>query len=102
MAALEQWWRTRRSFDGFTVLVVHTKVEGSAAELCRTYRAKNAFHVSKSVVKLRPVRHRTDLNVRAHIALCMLALHVRREMTQARQGQHLGRARVRATGDVPR
>jgi len=81
----EQRWRRRRSFDGFTVLVAHTKVEASAAELCRTYRAKNAvendFHVIKSVVKLRPVRHRTDLKVRAHVALCMLALYVQREMT---------------------
>ena len=78
-------WQRRRSFDGFTVLVAHTKVEGSAAELCRTYRAKNAvendFHVIKSLVKLRPVRHRTDAKVRAHVALCMLALYVQRELT---------------------
>jgi hypothetical protein len=67
------------------VLVAHTKVEGSAAELCRTYRAKNVvendFHVIKSLVKLRPVRHRTDAKVRAHVALCMLALYVQRELT---------------------
>jgi hypothetical protein len=78
-------WQRRRSFDGFTVLVAHTKVEGSAAELCRTYRAKNAvendFHVIKSLVKLRPVWHRTDAKVRAHVALCMLALYVQRELT---------------------
>ena len=42
---------------------------------------ENDFHVIKSVVKLRPVRHRTDLKVRAHVALCMLALYVQREMT---------------------
>jgi hypothetical protein len=81
----EQQWQRRRSFDGFTVLVAHTKVEGSAAELCRTYRSKiaveNDFHVIKSVVKLRPVRHRTDVKVRAHVALCMLALYVQRELT---------------------
>ena len=81
----EQQWQRRRSFDGFTVLVAHTKVDASAAELCRTYRAKNAvendFHVIKSLVKLRPVRHRTDVKVRAHVALCMLALYVQRELT---------------------
>ena len=53
--------------------------------MCRTYRAKNAvendFHVIKSVTKLRPVRHRTDAKVRAHVALCMLALYVQRELT---------------------
>jgi hypothetical protein len=78
-------WARRRSFDGFSVLVAHPKIKRSAAELTRTYRAKNAveadFHVIKSVVKLRPVRHRTDEKVRAHVALCMLALAVQRELT---------------------
>ena len=81
----ELQWQRRRSFDGFTVLVAHTKVDASAAELCRTYRAKttieNDFRVIKSLVKLRPVRHRTDAKVRAHGALCMLALYVQRELT---------------------
>ena len=35
----------------------------------------------KSVAKLRPVRHRTDVKMRAHVALCMLALAVERELT---------------------
>jgi hypothetical protein len=81
----EQQWHRRISFDGFTVLVAHPAVKRSAAELCRTYRAKDAvekdFQVIKSLVKLRPVRHRTDAKVRAHVALCMLALYVQREMT---------------------
>jgi hypothetical protein len=81
----EVQWQRRRSFDGFTVLVAHTSIDASAAELCRTYRAKttveNDFHVIKSLVKLRPVRHRTDAKVRAHVALCMLALYVQRELT---------------------
>jgi hypothetical protein len=81
----EAQWQRRRSFDGFSVLVAHPKVERSAAALTRTYRAKNAveadFHVIKSVIKLRPVRHRTDPKVRAHVALCMLALYVQRELT---------------------
>ena len=85
-ATLDQaQWRRRRSFDGFSVLVAHPELQRSAAELCRNYRAKSAvendFHVIKSVVKLRPVRHRTDVKVRAHVALCMLALAVQRELT---------------------
>ena len=40
------------------MLVAHPKVKRSAAELTRTYRAKNAveadFHVIKGVVKVRP------------------------------------------------
>jgi hypothetical protein len=85
LALDEKQWQRRRNFDGFTVLVAHPNVPGSAAELCQTYRAKNAveadFEVIKSVVKLRPVRHRTDVKVRAHVALCMLALYVQRELT---------------------
>jgi hypothetical protein len=81
----EQQWRQRRSFDGFTVLVAHPEVTRSAADLCRTYRAKDAvetdFQVIKSLVKLRPVRHRTEVKVRAHVTLCMLALYVQRELT---------------------
>ena len=67
------------------MLVAHPKVKRSAAELCRTYRGKDAvendFHVIKSLVKVRPVRHRTNVKVRAHVALCMLALYVQRELT---------------------
>jgi len=62
----------------------HTQVEGSAAELCRLpcqERRRERLHVIKSLVKLRPVRHRTDLKVRAHVALCMLALYVEQELT---------------------
>jgi transposase len=81
----EAQWQRRRSFDGFSVLVAHPKLKRSAADLTRTYRAKNAveadFQIIKSVVKLRPVRHRTDAKVRAHVALCMLALYVQRELT---------------------
>ena len=66
------------------MLVAHPKLKRSAAELTRTYRAKNAveadFQVIKSVVKLRPVRRRTDAKLRAHVALCMLALYVQRSL----------------------
>lgn len=33
--------------------------------------------------KLRPVRHRTDPKVRAHVTLCMLALFLQRTLEQA-------------------
>jgi hypothetical protein len=78
----EQAWRQRRRFDGFSVLVAHPDVVASAAELDRLFRAKDAvekdFHVIKSVVQLRPVRHRTEPKVRAHVTLCMLALLLER------------------------
>jgi hypothetical protein len=50
------------------------------------YRAKDVvetdFRVIKSQVQLRPVRHRSDLKVRAHVTLCMLALLVERTLRQ--------------------
>jgi hypothetical protein len=80
----ERTWRQRRRFDGFSMLVAHPDVVASAAELDRLYRAKDAvekdFHVIKSVVQLRPVRHRTEPKVRAHVTLCMLALLLERTL----------------------
>lgn len=74
-------WARRRRYDGFFLLVVHPDVSPSrydAAQVARLYRAKDVlekdFHIIKSVVAIRPVRHHTDPKVRAHVALCMLAL----------------------------
>ena len=76
--------RRRRRPDGFTVLVAHPEVSLDAEQLSRTYRAKDAvehdFHIIKSLVALRPIRHRTDSKVRAHVSLCMLALLVQRTL----------------------
>ena len=62
----------------------HPDLPQTAAELCALYRAKDAvekdFHVIKSVVEVRPVRHRDDAKVRAHVALCMLALLLERTL----------------------
>jgi hypothetical protein len=77
-------WQHRRRFDGFMLLVADPETLLSAAELARLYRAKNRveqdFHIIKSVVKLRPVRHRLDSKVRAHVTLCMLALLLERSL----------------------
>jgi hypothetical protein len=75
-------WQQRRRYDGFSLLVAHPGLLHEASELARLYRAKDAvekdFQLIKSVIKLRPVRHRTDPKVRAHITLCMLALLLER------------------------
>lgn len=77
-------WDRRRRYDGFTVLVGHPDLPHTAAELCSLYRAKDAvekdFGVIKSVVDLRPIRHRDDGKVRAHVTLCMLALLLERTL----------------------
>jgi transposase len=75
-------WKRRRRYDGFSVLLAHPDVTLSAADLSKLYRAKDAvekdFQVIKSFVQLRPIWHRTDTKVRAHVAICMLALLLER------------------------
>lgn len=87
-------WARRRRYDGFTVLVAHSSLTHTAAELSVLYRAKDAvekdFHVIKSVVELRPVWHHTDAKVRAHVTICMLALLL--ERTLRRRIQPLGKS----------
>lgn len=83
-------WARRRRYDGFTLLVAHPALTASAVELCRLYRAKDTvekdFQVIKSVVELRPVHHRTDAKVRAHVTLCMLALLLERTLRRKLNG----------------
>jgi hypothetical protein len=82
----EAEWARRRRYDGFTVLVAHPDLPHSAEELSKLYRAKDAvekdFHVIKSVVEVRPIRHRNDAKVRAHVTLCMLALLLERTLSR--------------------
>jgi hypothetical protein len=77
-------WRRSRRYDGFTAVVGHPDLLQGAVELARLYRAKDMvekdFHIIKSLVQLRPVRHRTDSKVRAHVTLCMLALLLERTL----------------------
>ena len=72
--------------DGLTLIVTHPDVAGPPAQIVSSYFAKDKvekdFQTIKSIIKLRPVRHRTDLKVRAHVTLCMLALLVERIIEQ--------------------
>jgi hypothetical protein len=82
----ESAWEHLRRFDGFLLIVAWPECALEAADLVRLYRAKDAvekdFQTIKSVVELRPVRHRIEAKVRAHVTLCMLALLVRRTLEQ--------------------
>jgi hypothetical protein len=82
----DERWKRRRKFDGFFVIVAHPDVELAPADLCKLYRAKDAvekdFQVIKSFVGLRPVWHRTDAKVRAHVTICMLALLLERALAR--------------------
>jgi len=77
-------WLKRRRYDGFSILVAHASLAQPANELCTLYRAKDAvekdFQWIKSVTKVRPIWHRTDPKVRAHVTLCMLALLLERTL----------------------
>jgi hypothetical protein len=84
-----QRWRKRRRYDGFSLLVAHPEVSTSAVDLCQLYRAKDTvekdFQVIKSFIKLRPIWHRSDAKVRAHVTVCMLALLLERTLDRRLQ-----------------
>lgn len=80
----EDVWALRRRYDGFSILAGHPDLTQEAYELCLLYRAKDAvekdFQVIKGLLQLRPVRHRTDAKIRAHVSICMLALTLERHL----------------------
>ena len=84
-------WLRRRRHDGYTVLAVHPSIKESAERLCRLYREKDVvekdFGTIKGLIELRPIRHRTDVKVRAHVTVCMLALLLERTLTQRLGGE---------------
>lgn len=75
-------WQRRRRTDGLALIVTHPAVEGTAAERVQRYFSRDAiekdFQSIKSVLGLRPVRHRTDEKLRAHVTICVLALVLQR------------------------
>jgi hypothetical protein len=96
LAPDEAEWARRRRYDGFTVLVAHPDLSNDAVDLCRLYRAKDAvekdFQIIKSVIELRPIWHRNDAKVRAHVTLCMLALLLERTLQRRLAGHHSAEA----------
>lgn len=88
----EQEWAARRRYDGFTVLVAHPSLPQGPVELAQLYRAKDVvekdFQGIKSLIELRPVRHRTDGKVRAHVTICMLSLRLERALEHALKGRY--------------
>lgn len=78
----EDQWRKQRSRDGIQVIAAAPSIDLAAADRVRLYRSKDQierdFKEIKSVLELRPIWHRTDKKVRAHVTLCVLALAVQR------------------------
>lgn len=77
------------ALDGFYVVRSNLEPERmSAAQLVRSYKrlsvVERAFRGLKSVdLQVRPIYHRLEERVRAHIFLCMLAYYVRWHLEQA-------------------
>jgi hypothetical protein len=75
-------WNRRRQVDGLALLTTHPDVVGTPAEIIAMYFEKDVvekdFQTIKSSIELRPVHHYTDIKLRAHVTVCMLALLLQR------------------------
>ena len=97
-------WALRQRFHSFQVLIARPEDTRPPEELVRLFRSKDAvekdFQTIKSALRLRPVRHRTDAKVRAHVTLCMLALLVERVMEQALNGKATAPAALEILAEI--
>ena len=77
------------ALDGIYVIrTSEPKVSLSAADTVRTYKSlsqvERLFRTLKGIdLRIRPIRHRSEAHVRAHIFLCMLAYYVEWHMRKA-------------------
>jgi transposase len=76
------------ALDGIYVLRTSVCPEALAApEVVRSYKQlkelERAFRSFKGVLELRPIHHRLEDRVRAHVFLCMLAYHLEWHLRQA-------------------
>ena len=89
-------WRRRKqniadeaALDGFCAIRTNVPEERmSAAAVVETYkrlgRVERAFRTMKaSDLQVRPIRHRLEPRVRAHLLICMLAYYVEKHMREA-------------------
>ena len=86
---LEESVAAEAALDGVYVIRTALAPERmAAAEVVRSYKAltavERAFRSLKTVdLKIRPIHHRLESRVRAHIFLCMLAYYVEWHMREA-------------------
>lgn len=77
------------ALDGIYVIRTSEPEERiSAEDAVRSYkslcRVENLFRTLKGIdIKVRPIRHREEMRVRAHIFICMLAYYVEHHMRKA-------------------
>jgi transposase len=81
--------RREEALDGFYVIRTSESRETmTAADAVRNYKrlaeAERVFRTLKSLdIRIRPIRHRTENHVRAHIFLCLLTYYVEWHMRRA-------------------
>jgi hypothetical protein len=86
---LEQQIAAKATLDGLYVIRTSVpKKQMTSAEAVRSYRAlaevERAFRSMKTIdLHIRPIHHRLEERVRAHIFLCMLAYYVEWHMREA-------------------
>ena len=97
-------WARRQRFHGFQVLISRPEDTRPPQDQVRLFRSKDAvekdFQTIKSALRLRPVRHRTDEKVRAHVTLCMLALLVERAIDQGLRGKATAPAALEILAEI--
>ena len=76
------------ALDGFYVVRTNVPEERMSAAVVETYkrlgRVERAFRTMKaSDLQVRPIRHRREPRVRAHLLICMLAYYVEKNMREA-------------------
>lgn len=97
-------WNGLRRRDGFSMLVAHPDLTETPDALLHHYASKNRieedFHVIKSIVDVRPVFHRQDAKVDAHVTICMLALLVHRAIERGLDREATGAKTLDALASV--
>lgn len=96
----EAAWNARRKVDGLFIVVTHPELRATPEEVTKLYFEKDViekdFQTIKSVVEIRPVHHQTDVKLRAHVTLCMLALLLRRVLAERLKASTQGLSAARA------
>lgn len=77
--------RQEEMLDGLRILETTSKLP--ACEVASSYRmlseVEDSFREIKSFVRIRPIRHYSDLRVKGHIAVCVLAYLMERVMERS-------------------